>query len=411
MIMKYVIIGNGTAAVGAVEGIRQNDTDGNITIISAEKHHVYARPLISYYLEGKTDRERMLYRPKDFYEKNKCELITGHSAKRIDTDRKAVFLDSGEILEYDKLCVAAGSSAFVPKFDGLDTVRSVHTFMTLDDALALERDVDTNSKVLIIGAGLIGLKCAEGLSSITKNITVTDISNKVLSSILDNDSSDIVKQYIEKNGIDFMLGDSVTLFDGNTAIFKSGKKLEFDILVIAVGVKPNISLISNAGGDVDRGIKVDEYMQTSLPDVYAAGDCTESHDMITGGRRIIAILPNAYMQGETAGKNMSGAHEKYNRAFAMNAIGFFGLHLVTAGVYDGEVYTEKQGDNLKKIFYKDNLVRGFIITGNVEKAGIYTSLIRDRIPIDKIDFSLICKKPTFLAFQDEYRKNCFGGVV
>ena len=121
---KYVIIGNGTAAVGCIEGIRTVDKDGEIIVISAENHSVYSRPLISYYLEGKTDLQRMKYRDDGFYEKNGCKVLYGKTARSIDADKKAVILDGGEKIEYDELCVAAGSRPFVPPFEGLGSVKN-----------------------------------------------------------------------------------------------------------------------------------------------------------------------------------------------------------------------------------------------------------------------------------------------
>ncbi|MBQ7500634.1 MAG: FAD-dependent oxidoreductase, partial [Clostridia bacterium] len=160
---KYVVIGNGTAAVGCIEGIRSVDDEGPINVISAENHPVYSRPLISYYLEDKTDLERIKYRPDGFYEDNGCTVLYGVSAVSVDPDNKTVSLSNGDTLGYDELCVAAGSSPFVPPMQGLDTVESKFSFMTLNDALALEKALTPESRVLIIGAGLIGLKCAEGI--------------------------------------------------------------------------------------------------------------------------------------------------------------------------------------------------------------------------------------------------------
>jgi len=160
---QYVIIGNGIAAAGCIEGIRSADPDGAITVVSAEEHPVYCRPLISYYLEGKTDLERMRYRDADFYDKNGCTVLYGRTAVGLDAKAKTVRLDDGTALPYDALCVAAGSSPFVPPFEGLETVENRFTFITIEDALALEQAVHSDSRVLIVGAGLIGLKCAEGL--------------------------------------------------------------------------------------------------------------------------------------------------------------------------------------------------------------------------------------------------------
>ncbi|MEL7604216.1 MAG: FAD-dependent oxidoreductase, partial [Bacillota bacterium] len=132
--MQYVIIGNSIAAVGCIDGIRRADPDGAITVVGREPYHVYSRPLISYLLLGKTDLDRMAYRPWDYYERNGCTLLKGKSAVNIDPKAHSVTLDDGTKLPYDKLLVATGSRPFVPPIKGLDTVGEYHTFMTLDDA-------------------------------------------------------------------------------------------------------------------------------------------------------------------------------------------------------------------------------------------------------------------------------------
>ena len=255
---NYVIIGNGAAAVGAIEGIRSADRDSRITVISREACHVYARPLISYLLEGKTDLKRMLYRPEDFYEKNRAEVLYGKSAVKIDPEKRTVTLDSGEEIGYDALLCAAGSTPFVPPFEGLDGVKNVHPFMTLSDAQALEKDLAPDKKVFIIGAGLIGLKCAEGILERVGSVTVCDLAPRVLSSILDEECAALMEERLKEHGVKFLLGDTVERFEGQKAIMKSGKTVDFDILVTAVGVRPNISLVKDAGGECGRGISVDE---------------------------------------------------------------------------------------------------------------------------------------------------------
>lgn len=409
--MRYVIIGNSTAAIGAVEGIRQIDLSGEITLISNEKHHTYSRPLISYLLLGKTDLERMRYRPADFYEKNGCKTIFGKKAVAIKKEDKTVLLDDGTSIPYDRLLVATGSSPFVPAFEGLDSVKCKYGFMSLDDALSLKEVIGPDKHVLIVGAGLIGLKCAEGIAHHVGKITCIDLSERILSSILDNESAAIVQKHMEKHNIEFILGQSISRFEGQTAYLSGGGKVDFDILVLAVGVRPNVSLISDIGGEVGRGIVTDEYMKTSIDDIYAAGDCTESYDVSCGQRRVLALLPNAYRQGECAGVNMAGGSMKFDRAIPMNAIGFFGLHMITAGTCTGEVYEKSSNDSIKKLFYDDEKLKGYILVGEVEKAGIYTSLIQNKVPLDEIDFGLICEKPSLMAFSRKYRQEKLGGVV
>ena len=218
---KYLIIGNSAAAIGCIEGIRQRDKKGSITVLSSEERHTYSRPLISYYLAGKTDIERMKYRPNDFYDKNGVKLKLGVTVVKIEPDKKEVVLLNGSREGYKKLLVATGSRPFVPPFEGLESVKRRYTFMSLDDALLLEKALASNDRVLIVGAGLIGLKCAEGIRDRVKSITVCDIAKRVLPSIIDERCAARVQRHLEENGIHFYLGSSVERFDGERLPFKT----------------------------------------------------------------------------------------------------------------------------------------------------------------------------------------------
>jgi NAD(P)H-nitrite reductase large subunit len=408
--MKYVIIGNSTAAVGCIEGIRTQDPKGEITVVSNEPYHTYGRPLISYLLCGKTTEEKMKYRPDDFYETNGCTTLFGKEAVKFDSDKKTVTLDDGTELSYDKLLVATGSRPFVPPMDGLDKVKQKFTFMTLDDAKNLDAAIGPDSDVLIIGAGLIGLKCAEGIHKKVHHITVVDLADRILPSILDEHGSELMAKHIESFGIELILSDSVKEFKPSKAILNNGKEISFDVVVIAVGVRPNIELFAEAGGKTNRGILIDTEGKTSIADVYAAGDCVVSHDISNGQDRILAILPNAYMQGYTAGINMAGGTSTFEQAIPLNAMGFEGLHIVTAGSYDGDEYITEENGNYKKLVTKDNLLKGFIIIGDVKRSGIYTSLIREQTPLDTIDFELIKEHPQLMAFNRDERSKMLGGA-
>lgn len=408
---QYVVIGNGVAAVGCIEGIRSVDKDSKITVVSEENYPVYCRPLISYYLENKTDPERMNYRGADFHEKMGCDVFYGKKVIQINTDSKNVVLDDGAKLPYTEVCVATGSAPFVPPFEGLDTVEKKFGFMTLDDTFALEKAIDKDSNVLIVGAGLIGLKCAEGLHGRVASITVCDLADRVLSSILDTDCAAIVQKHLEVNGIQFMLGDTAVQFENNLAHMKSGKTVKFDTLVLAVGVRANTALLKEIGGNVNRGILINDRMESSIANIYAAGDCTEGNDISSGQKRVLALLPNAYMQGHTAGVNMAGGNDVFDKAIPMNSIGFFGLHIMTAGTYEGEMYEEKTDGTLKRLFTKDGLLKGFILIGKTERAGIYTSLIREKTPLNTIDFDTMKKVASSVAFSAENRRKKFGGMV
>lgn len=412
---KYLIIGNSTAAVGCIEGIRKNDKKGEITVVSKENRHTYCRPLISYYLEGKTDLERIKYRPDSFYEENGVKVLYSRSAEKINSQKKTVTLDDETELCYDELCVADGSSPFVPPTEGFEKVKNKVCFTTLDDALALEKIASKKSRVFIIGAGLIGLKCAEGLFEKVQKITVCDLADRVLSTILDKESSDMVQKKLDENGIDLLLSDCVSRFEENKAFMKSGKEIEFDILVTAVGVRPNIKLIADIKGKCGRGIDVDKHMKTSVENIFAAGDCTESTDISDGKTKVMALLPNAYMQGFCAGENMAGKPSVFESAIPMNSIGFFGVHIMTAGSRPtkeegAEVFEETTEDSLKKLFVKDNRLVGFILIGKTNAAGIYTDMIRSKTDIRSVDFEYLKKQAALFAFGKDKRKEMLGGV-
>ncbi|MCL2036974.1 MAG: FAD-dependent oxidoreductase [Oscillospiraceae bacterium] len=406
--MRYVIIGNSAAGVGAVEGIRKVTQSGEITVISNEPHHTYSRPLISYLLQGKADESKMKYRSDSFCEDNNCTLLF-NTVTKIDVGTKQFTLQSGENLPYDKLLVATGSSPFVPPIKGLDSVEDRFTFMSLDDAKLLDSKLAPTKKVLIIGAGLIGLKCAEGILARVGGITVIDLAPRILSSILDDGGAEMVQKHLESKGIEFKLSSSVEQFEVNTAVLNGGEKIDFDILVLAVGVRPNVTLLKDIA-EIDKGIIVNAKSETSCPDIYAAGDCTQSIDVSDGQSKVMALLPNSYMQGEAAGINMAGGEElKTVAAIPMNAIGFFGMKVITAGNYIGEVYSQESENAYKRLFFSDNRLNGYIIIGEVEKAGIYTALIRDGTPLDSIDFRLICENPGLMAFTKDVRKLKLGG--
>ena len=412
----FVIIGNGVAAAGCIEGIRSVDQECAITVVSSETHPVYCRPLISYYLQGKTDQERMLYRSKTFYDDNRCFVHYGTAVTQLDAEQHTVTLDNGETMRYDAVCAATGSSPFVPPMPGLETVEKKFSFMTLDDTLALEHAITKDARVLIVGAGLIGLKCAEGLHGKVDRITVCDLAPRILSSILDDTCAGMMQKKLEENGISFLLANSVAEFTGNTAHMKNGETVDFDVLVLAVGVRPNTGLIKDAGGNVGRGITVDVRLRTSLPDVYAAGDCTEMLDISSGKEKIMALMPNAYMQGFAAGKNMAGGNGIFNNAIPMNSIGFFGLHCHTAGTQfpaeeGGMVYEEADSEHIKRLFVHDNHLTGFMFIGHMHRTGIYTALIRNQTPLDTVDFERMRIEPQLAELGAEYRNYVLKGEV
>jgi len=408
--MKIVIIGNSAAAIGCIEGIRSHDLVTEITVITDEKYMAYSRPLISYYLWGKAEKKNMFYREDDFYEKANVKLITGQKVISIDTAKMQVTTEGNFIEKYDKLLIATGASPFVPPVEGLEGKDNIFTFLKWDDAEALKEIVGPEKHAVVVGAGLIGIKVAEGLLPHCKSVTIVELADRVLPMVLDDAASKIVAKIVENKGISLELGNSAVKIEGNKSVegvvLKDGKYLICDILVMAVGVRPNTQLAKDAGIEVNRGILVDDFCKTNVANIYAAGDVTESFDSVAGDKKIMALWPNAYVQGETAGLDMTTDKLEKPILFPMNSVTIFGYPIITAGIQPDEKCTvlEKEDESgLARLVFKANKLVGMMLLGKVDRAGIYTSMISDGTLIEKPE-SLLEEGFGLNWFSKEIRK-------
>lgn len=424
--MNYVIIGNSAAGIGAVEGIRLLDRDGKITVISSEQEHVYSRPLISYYLSGQVELAKLKYRPDNFYQQNGVEALLGDRVLRVAPAEKGLELQSGQRVTYDKLLIATGGQPFIPPLKG-QSGENIFSFTKLDDARSLLAQIkDLKEKkiegqAVILGAGLIGLKAAEALIKAKLKVTVVELSERILSTILDEQAAALLQSHLEEHGVDFILGDTITDFSGNSTHLKvnlkSGGILDCNLAVIAVGVKPNIPTITDNLIISKQGLLINQQMETSVADIYAAGDVAEGYDMLKGLRRVIPLWPNAYNQGLVAGQNMAGGNASYEEGFARNAISFFGLPVITAGIIDppAEDLAAKAGYEVlttgclekktyKKVVLRENRMVGFINLNAVDRAGILTGLIKEKRDVGGLKDQLLSNDFGYLSFAEEWRR-------
>jgi len=421
--MNYVIIGNSAAAIGAVEGIRQADREGRITVISDEPYHTYSRPLISYWLAGKVTEEKMAYRDPGFYEVNGVVPILGVGAAGIDFNGKKVELADGTTVPYDKLLIATGGKPIVPPAEGLDK-KGVYSFLKFDDVKEIEKAVSAGKKkALVIGAGLIGLKAAEALVKLGVDVTVVELANRILPAILDEQAGSMVREYLETNyGVKFELENTVTRVLGNAevtgALLQNGTEVHCDIVVVAIGVRPNTDLVKDSEIRVNRGIMVNEKMETGAAGVYAAGDVSEGFDIVYGTERVLPLLPNAFLQGEVAGRNMAGAETVFPGGLAMNAIGFGDLPMLTAGIikpdteeFEVLIKNDPETGSYRKVVLRDNRIVGYICLNEVDRAGIMTGLIREKTDVSSFKDRLLCSDFGYIDFPEQERKSRLGGGV
>lgn len=418
--MNYVIIGNSAAGLSAAEAIRRNDAEGSITIVSDEKYEAYSRPLISYYLKNQVTQEQMLLRAPEWCREQRVTLLRETSAEKIDPKAKKVRLSGGKTLSYDKLLLANGSVPFVPPVEGLNGQSNVFTFMDLKSSEAIRAFAKPEMNAVVIGGGLIGMKAAEGLSKLCASVTVLELAPRILPTILDDEGSRLVEQKLEQHSIRCLTGDTAAKVNGEKTVesltLKSGSTIACDLLVMAVGVRPNTALAKSAGCEIDRGVLIREQAETSVPDIYAAGDVAQGKDILDGKRKILALWPMAVMQGKTAGCAMAGVQASYRGAFAVNAIDFFGLRISTCGITGTEedgftVLKKQEGETYRKFFCKDGCLKGYILIGDISRAGIYTTLVREQIPLEQLGGTEPFDLPEMIRFPAQLRDELLNGGV
>jgi len=391
---KYLIIGNSAAAVGAIESIRQEDRKGEITLISDEPYSAYSRPLISYLLAGKVSEEKMFYRDKSFYKKNKVKPLLGERVMSVSPSRKTVKLKSGKKVSYTRLLIATGGKSIVPEVKG-KSLKGIFTFIAWDDAKKIEKFIEKNAvkKATVIGGGLIGLKAAEALIERRIKVTIVELADRILSATFDKKASSIIEETLQKTHCRLITGNTVKEIKGKggkvtDAILENGEGLATDLVVFAIGVTPNVDIVKKSGVKINRGILVDSHMQTNLPGIYAAGDVAEGYDLLLKTRRPLPIWPNAYKQGSIAGYNMSGTVKEFRGSFAMNSVEICGIPTISVGLTDPledgyEVFRDSDParKQYRKIVLKDNRIVGAIFVNDIARAGIITGLIKDEVEV------------------------------
>jgi NAD(P)H-nitrite reductase large subunit len=410
--IKYLIIGNSAGGIGAAEAIREVDSRGKITIVSDEPYPVYSRPLISEYLASRRPLERMLFRPADFYEKNRIQTILGQKAEEVDIGEHTVRLGKGRKIGWQKLLLATGGSPIVPQMEGADH-SGVFTFGTLDDAKAIDQYLSRRvERAVVIGGGLIGVSAAEALTKRGLEVTIVEMKERILNTILDEEASALAAERLKEAGVKIVTGHTVAAV---SSYYPSGevtgvtlddsRPIPCELVIVAIGVQPRTDL-AGTGIKVNRGIVVDRHMATSSADVYACGDVAEAYDFVYGENRLTPIWPNAYLGGRIAGFNMAGVTKEYQGGTSMNSLKYFGLAIVSAGMVDPpdksyQVLTKKRDHAYKKVILKDRLVVGMVFAGDIEKSGIVFSLMKERINVEGFKQALVADDFGLISLPEE----------
>jgi NAD(P)H-nitrite reductase large subunit len=403
---KYVIVGASAAGIAAVEAIRKVDSSGEIIVISEESCAHYSRPMISDLVSGKADLQKMKCKTDSFWEEVNAEVRLGKKVIGLNLTDKTISLGDGEKIAFDKLLLATGGKPFVPKMEGQDK-EGVFTFTSLNDAQTLASKIESlqAKSAVVIGAGLIGISVTEALVKRGLKVTVVELQEKILSLLLDAQASDIVEAIIRRAGVSFATGQSVQKIIGKPGndgvvggvILTKGDQLFCDLVVVAIGVIPRTELVAGTAVKLNRGIVVDNWMQTNIPDVYASGDVAEAYDFILNQNRLLPLWPLAVLEGRVAGYNMAGKKISYEGGTNMSSLKYFGIPIVSIGLANPKddptleilVKEDKENNVYKKIVLKNNLIVGMTLVNCIDRAGILFNLMKNQVNVKKFKHDLL----------------------
>jgi NAD(P)H-nitrite reductase large subunit len=422
----YLIIGNGAAGLSAAEIIRRRDSAGRITIVTSEPYYHYSRPGIAYFLMGQVPERQLISRSHSFYHDHRLELVFA-TVSRIDPDAQLVYLDSGQPLAYDALLLATGASATKPPYPGRD-LDGVLTFDTLDDAKRAARAGRKSRTAVVIGGGITAMELAEGLSHQGAHTHLLQRGDRVWPRLFDENESAIVAHRIRHEGVAIQYREELDEILGKRGKvsgvrLKSGRTIKCQAVGIAIGVRPNLELVRDLPVNQDKGILVDQTMQTSLPGVFAAGDVAQVYDRWTGEQTLDILWPSAINEGRAAGNSMVDSVRGqqpsyiYKKDSPFNCALLFGIHLTVIGRVgnssdDGldqlaylsrgssQIWTlpfssnyrsawDKKGYNSLRIVLSGGRLVGALLMGNQELADHLRRLIEQEVDVSQYESALL----------------------
>ncbi|WP_338598494.1 FAD/NAD(P)-binding oxidoreductase [Sulfolobus tengchongensis] len=364
---EYLIIGSGIAGYNALKELLNVNPKAKIIMVSSDSQFPYDRPPLSkYYLRGEMPRDKLFFEDPSFYKADNVEVKLNSEVERIDTKNKEAILKNGTTIKFNKALIATGGR---PRKLNIPGEEHAYYLRSLDDADKLKNAVSRAKEALIIGAGFIGVEVASSLTTLGVKTTVIEVKPYIWNTFVDEKISKLIQQYFEGKGVRFILNESVKeiLKNNGRLIAKTsgGKNIETDLVLIAVGIIPNVEIAQNSGIEVNNGIVVNEYLQTSAKDVYAAGDVANIYDPREKRRKRIEHWNNAEYTGKLSARNMSGGQESYNFISSIWS-DIFDLHIESAGDtmgYDEYVIRGKfdvNNPNFNVIYLKGGAVKGYV---------------------------------------------------
>ncbi|AOT70534.1 NAD(P)/FAD-dependent oxidoreductase [Geosporobacter ferrireducens] len=376
----YLIIGNGVAGMTAAEEIRKCDKDAHVTIIGDERVLTYYRVKLSHFISKHFQIKELLIHDENWYRERNIELILGERVQSIHPNAQKVFLESGKEVGYHKLLLANGSSSFIPSVEGAkkDGVFALRNLRDLEEIQAYLLDC---KEVAVIGGGLLGLEAAWALKERGLRVNVVEFFPYLLPRQLDPELARYVKEQLEQKGLKIYLTAETQEIIGTEKVegiaLKDGRVIPTDMVLFSTGVKPNISIAESTDIDKNRGIKVNAFMETSVENIYAAGDVAEFGGMAMG------LWSVASDQGKVAGRSMVGVKDAYTLPQPATLLSIGGFNVFSVGEVNGEKQglTFREGTVFHKLFIEEGKLIGGVLTGDIKKMAVLKKAVTQKTAV------------------------------
>lgn len=383
---KYVVLGASAAGINAVKILRELDEEADIILISKDEK-IYSRCMLHHVISNHRTVEEINFVEENFIENNRIKWMKNQEVKGIDEKAKLIELE-GKIVEYDKLLIATGSSSFIPPIKNLRYGNFVYAVRNIEDIYKIKEKALQSKNVAIIGAGLVGIDAVVGLMEYENlNVSLVYTEDFILNKQLDkNTASTYENKFLEK-GVKLYPNSKIQEIelkenqDVKSIKLENDVSIECDMVVVATGIFPNIDFIDNTRIECDRGIVINDKCETTVEDIYAAGDVVGKN----------AIWPLAVKQGIVAAYNMVGISKELNDSFSLkNSMNFMGIATVSLGIINPldetyKVVTRCDGDDYKKFIYKDDVIYGVVAQGDISYIGALAYLIKNSVKVPNLE--------------------------
>jgi NAD(P)H-nitrite reductase large subunit len=383
----HVILGAGPAGVIAAETIRKHAPHDTITLVGDEAEPPYSRMAIPYLLMGNIDeRGTYLRKGATHFADLKIHQLQAR-AKSVEVAIKCIALENGQALAYDRLLIATGSRPARPPIPGMDAA-GVHPCWTLEDAREIMALAQPGARVLQMGAGFIGCIIMEALMQRGVKLSVVEMGDRMVPRMMGPMAGGMIRDWCETQGVQVFTGTKVEAIEPGTPLkvrLSNGQTVEADLVISATGVKPNIGFLENSGITCLQGVLTDEHLQTSVPGIYAAGDCAEAFDKVSGKTIVSAIQPNAAEQARVAALNMVGQRAELKGVTQINVLDTMGLISTSFGNWEGMpggeqvALTDKAAGRHLSLQFKDDVMVGCNSVGWTDHVGVMRGLVEGAV--------------------------------